>query len=118
MKVRGGRALLNRAGHESTAAIVAEIEDTRKWGLGKDKHGRPLTNYASEPDYTFQISDCSRVISLDLRFDEPSYRRNNLHKIDTLIRTLEKFRDAVEDEQMEYEERERTIERNKNEQED
>lgn len=79
-KTRGGRALLNLPGHQSTAAIVAEID-----GEGS----------VSYPDYTFQISDCTRSIDLDLDFRNAEERENNLYKLDTMISVLKEFRKGV-----------------------
>ena len=78
--VLGARALLNLPGHESTAAIVAEIT-------------RPSAEY---PDITLVISDCSRVIHLSFdRGGTPDERENNLYKVDTLISVLREFRKGL-----------------------
>lgn len=87
MKVRGKRALLNLPGFESTGAIVFEIQDTRKTD--------PDSLYANEPDYTFQLSDCSRSISFAFDFRSPEAQENNLHKVDTMIEVLKAGRRAL-----------------------
>lgn len=50
-------------------------------------------------DATFDISDCSRVISLDFHGSDKSSIENNLFKLDTLIGALHKFREVYELEQ-------------------
>lgn len=97
MKVRGGRALLNLPGFESTGAIVFEIQDTRQ--------EKPDNLYANEPDYTFQLSDCSRSISFALDFRSPEAQENNLHKVDTMIEVLKAGRKALVAEQRLYNKR-------------
>lgn len=87
MKVRGKRALLNLPGFESTAAIVFEIQDTRQVKAG--------ALYANEPDYTFQLSDCSRSINFELDFRSPEAQENNLYKVDTMIEVLKAGRRAL-----------------------
>ncbi len=94
-KVRGGRALLNLPGHHSTAAIIAEIEDTKDWQEGKDRNGRPVQGYTAQPEWTFTISDCSGSVNLELDFGTDNNLENNLHKIDTIINTLKEFRRGV-----------------------
>jgi hypothetical protein len=79
-KTRGGRALLNQPGHQSTAAIVAEID---------------LDSSTRYPDFTFQISDCTRSINLDVDFNDADDRANNIYKLDTMISVLKEFRKGV-----------------------
>lgn len=88
MKVRGKRALLNLPGFESTAAIVFEIQDTRQ-----EDPDNAL--YMNEPDYTFQIADCSRSISFAFDFRSPEAQENNLYKVDTMIDVLRAGRRAL-----------------------
>lgn len=97
-KVRGKRALLNLPGHQSTAAIIAEVEDTRDWKSGKDGDGDRFTAWDS-PDYCLQISDCDRSIKLDLAWQTEDERENALYKIDTMIDALVAFRKGVAAEQ-------------------
>lgn len=114
---RGGRALLNLAPHHSTAAIVAEVEDTRGWKEGEVR-GRPVgttvegkrdedadIRWELEPESTLQIANCDRSIAFEIDFSSESERRNALYKLDTLIGVLTEFREAVADEQRLYVER-------------
>ena len=111
-KCRGGRALLNAPPFHSTAAIVAEVEDTREW---KDGHysamDQPLdpdphaAKHELVPEVCFQISDCDRSIGFELDWIDEAGRANSLHKLDTLIDTLTEFRAAVIEEQRLYADR-------------
>lgn len=115
---RGGRALLNRSSHATTAAIVAEVEDTRTWAegevrgrpIGTDNDGEKVSKLSDlrwelEPNHTLQISNCDRSIAFELDWQTESERANTLHKLDTLIEILAEFREAVADEQRLYVER-------------
>lgn len=77
-KIVGGREMLNLPGHHSTAAIVAEVTT--------DGPGRYDT-YA-----VVQISDCDRKITLEFNPSDADAHENDLHKVDTLIACLRKFR--------------------------
>ena len=94
----GGRAMLNQLGHQSTASIVAEIEDSRFW------KGEP-GSYDS-PNYCLKLSDCDRAVSFDLDFcgDFDDYE-NALYKVDTMIGLLKKFRRGMVIERAQYEKR-------------
>lgn len=95
-KYHGRRALLNRKGHQSTAAVVMEIEDTGRWEEGKDGNGHNLAgSWIPNPMYTFQFANCDRSLAFELSFSDAEERRNNLHKIDTMIRALQDFREGV-----------------------
>lgn len=103
--VHGGRALLNPPGHQTTAAIVAEIEDTSDWKPGKDRNGEPLKRWNIKPNYTLQISDCDRSIRFTLGWEEAEDRKASLEKVDTLLRILKDFRKGVALEQRRCEQR-------------
>jgi hypothetical protein len=81
MKWHGGRALLNKAGYQSTAAIVAEIENTES--VEQDRYYRPR--------YTLQLSNCDRSISFDIEMHDAAARANSLHKVRTMIKHLQAF---------------------------
>jgi hypothetical protein len=80
MRMYGRRAMLNRPGYESTAAIVAEVVENKGYG----KEPEPFW------DVMLQISDCSRTICLSLRdpadpeTDDEQFE-NDMHKLDTII---------------------------------
>lgn len=85
------RKFINREKFESGAYIIASIErETTRWknSAGEDK----VNNYLYP---TLHIADCSRVVSLDVHADNAKTRANVLFKLNTLIDTLTKFRDAL-----------------------
>lgn len=106
MTVRGKRLLLNPPGIQTTAAIVAEVEDTRRWKPGCTKEGKPAdpkNTWEAEPDIVLQISDCSRAIRLSFgEWDSARNRRVDVQKVDRMIEALEAFRAALLDEQRLY----------------
>ena len=78
---------LNLEGHHGDAAIRVFVEDTT---------GRRWRRRPPEPKVRLSISDCTNAISLWFEFDSPERRRNSLHKIDTLLGTLGRFRAALD----------------------
>lgn len=110
MKVHGKRSLLNRPGYNSTAAIVAEIEDTETWPDGKNGEGVEITTrWGAQPSATLRISDCDRAVSLDLDFDTAEDWRNTLYKVDTMIDALVQMRNGLLTERERYMQRVRGI---------
>lgn len=95
-RVHGGRALLNKKGHQSTAAMVAEITDT----------GAKITSHRYYPYALLQMSDCDRSINWDFEWSDKADRENNLYKVNTMLGLLTKFRDGMELEIERYEARE------------
>lgn len=82
-KFHGRRALLNQPGQQTTAAIVAEIEDSSTW------HG--VANKYDEPRCTLQLSNCDRSISFECSISGLMYE-NDLEKVSIMIDALQKFR--------------------------
>ena len=80
-KWHGGRALLNKPGYQSTAAIVAEIENTE--GDDTDRYRRPQT--------TLQFSNCDRSIAFDFEFHDAAARATSVHKVRTMLKHLQAF---------------------------
>jgi hypothetical protein len=88
--------MLNLPGHHSTAAIVAEMEDTSGWPTGKARDGSELSGYNIEPNTTFSITDCDNKVNIEIGFNSENGVENNLHKIDTMIEILQDLRKGVE----------------------
>lgn len=108
MRYHGGRALLNRVGHESTAAIVAEIRNTR--------YDAPNTElWVPAPAYTLQLSDCTRSVTFDLSFHDAEARENNLFKVSKMIDVLKTFQSGLELETVRYSTRLQEAERRRKE---
>lgn len=108
-KVHGSRALLNQPGHHSTAAIVAEIEDTRDWIVGRGRGGADLQRYNAAPLSTFTITDCDSKVNIEVGFDSDNGLENSLHKVDTMISALRKLRRGLVLEGARYAERAKRI---------
>lgn len=47
------------------------------------------------PRLELRITDCTNEIHLEFSVDSPDLRENSLHKIETLIVSLERFRDGL-----------------------
>ena len=95
----GGRALLNKPGFESTGAIVAEVENTRRWKPGKNRRGKDANGYNAEPSVMLQFADCNRSISFAFTLGSAEAHENNLHKVDTMLKLLQQFRAGLAIEQ-------------------
>ena len=78
---------LNLPGFHGDAYVRVFVEDTtfRKW------RRRP-----PEPRVRLRITDCSNQISLWFEVNTEAARENSLHKIDTLLDALQRFRAALD----------------------
>jgi hypothetical protein len=90
--VHGGRGMLNLPGHQTTAAIVAECEDTSSWPVGKGRNGVELDRYSISPHITVQITDCSEKVTLEFDVSTANELDNSLHKIDVITEALAALR--------------------------
>lgn len=113
-KVWGKRALLNLPGHHSTAAIIAEIENTVDWPEGKSRSGGELTSYTAEPNSTLLISDCSNQVNIEIDIGTSARLENSIYKIDTMIDALKALRKGVIREHDRLVERKKHIPQQKN----
>lgn len=96
----GGRSMLNNPGYHSTAAMVAEIEDSSTWKIPENNADDYM--YWSRPTSTLTVSDCTRSITMDFDWDSQRDRDNSLHKIDVMINLLTRFREGMAIEQERY----------------
>jgi hypothetical protein len=98
------RIALNLPGFHGDAYVRVFVEDTtrRKW------RRRP-----PEPRIRFRIADCANEIALWFELDSPAARHNSLHKIETLLGAVQRFRDALRLEAHLYERRELDLARRK-----
>jgi hypothetical protein len=99
---RGGarvdeRTLLNRPAYCGGAFVRVFVEDTSR----KCVRRRPPS-----PRLRLRIADCENRINLEFAIDSFAARENSLHKIDTLLAALRRFRDGLADEAALYAERE------------
>ena len=81
------KLLLNLPGFHGEAHVRVFVEDTtfRKW------RRRPPV-----PRIRLRIADCTNEISLWFEVDSDAARENSLHKIDTLLGALTRFRAALD----------------------
>lgn len=93
------RRFLNLPGFHGGANIQATIEDTR------GDRGHKYNRYVGAPDHWLTISDCSKEIRLEFDWGGAENNANSLHKIDTLIDVLVRFRKGLVVEQALYQKR-------------
>ena len=78
------RIVLNRPAFDGGAHVRVFVEDTS---------GRKLRRgLLPSPRLRLRIADCSNRINLGFSVDSFELRENSLHKIETLIAALERFR--------------------------
>jgi hypothetical protein len=82
------RKFLNRPGHHGGAYVLAEVEDSTHLEMDRNE-------LQSWVNITLVLSDCSRMVSYDFNLETASERKNSLHKIDLLVETLSRFREAM-----------------------
>jgi hypothetical protein len=81
------RTLLNRPGFYGDAAVRVFVEDTSRM---------PWLRTPPEPRVRLRVSDCSNEIALEFSLESEAERVNALFKIDTLLGSLQRFRDALD----------------------
>jgi hypothetical protein len=91
--------LLNLPEFDGGAHVRVLVEDTSAHRV----HRRWLPS----PRLKLRITDCENEIHLEFSVDSTDVRENSLHKIDTLIAALERFRSGLRAEAVLREERER-----------
>jgi hypothetical protein len=78
------RTRLNRAAFDGGAHVRVFVEDT--------SHRQLRRRRLPSPRLRLRIADCSNQVNLEFSVDSPELRENSLHKIETLIAALERFR--------------------------
>jgi hypothetical protein len=78
------RVLLNRPAFDGGAHVRVFVEDTSERKLRRRR--------LPSPRLKLRIADCVNEIHLEFSVDSYEARENSLHKIETLIATLERFR--------------------------
>lgn len=84
-KVYGLKRLLNGPGFHSTACVSSNIT------LETYKHSGHVSCWGD-----MSISDCNRVVTLDLGFSTKKEFENSLYKLDTLISACKEAKDNLE----------------------
>jgi len=93
------RLRLNHRRFDGGAEVRVYVEDT------SDAPRHQLHS----PRLRLRISDCSNRINLEFAVESQEQRANALHKIDTLLGALSRFRDGLVAEAALYAERERQL---------
>ena len=93
------KRLLNLPEFDGGAHVRVLVEDT---STHRVRRRRPPS-----PRLKLRITDCSNEIHLEFSVDSADVRENSLHKIDTLIASLERFRSGLAAEAALHTERER-----------
>ena len=91
------RLRLNFAMYDGGAEVRVFVEDTTAARYGE----------VPSPRLRLRITDCANQIALEFGVETPEQRANSLHKIDTLVGALNRFRDGLIEEAALYAERER-----------
>ena len=81
------RMLLNRPQFDGGAHIRVFVEDTSARKLRWRRHP-PV------PRLRLRIADCTNEIALEFSVESAELRENALHKLETLLGAVERFRDA------------------------
>jgi hypothetical protein len=77
------RTRLNLPGFYGDAYVRVYVEKTSARSCTRD------------PRIRLRIADCSNTIALEFSLETAPLRENSLHKIDTLLAALHRFRDAL-----------------------
>ena len=93
------RIVLNLADFDGGAHVRAFVEDTSAKGVRRRR--------IPSPRLKLRITDCASAIHLEFSVDSAAERQNSLHKINTLIASLGRFRAGLEAEAALRVERER-----------
>lgn len=93
------KTLLNLPEFDGGAHVRALVEDTSVHRVRRRR--------LPSPRLKLRITDCTNEIHLEFSVDSAGARENSLHKIDTLIAALERFRSGLRAEAALREQRER-----------
>ena len=106
------REFLNLPGFHDGAYVVAYVEDTSAREIGKrDGWGVELGRYVNpRPRIILELADCSNRINLEFELASELHVENSLHKVDTLLAVLARFRAGLVAEADRYRAREREVE--------
>ena len=94
------RTPLNLPAFDGGAFVRVFVEDTRG-------RRRRFSRAPVDPRIRLRMGDCINEIALEFSVETAEARENALHKIDTLLDALGRFRAALADEAALYAERER-----------
>ena len=106
------REFLNLPGFHDGAYVVAYVENTAgreieqrdRWGVDLDYYVNP------RPRIILELADCSNRINLEFEVHSELHVENSLHKVDTLLAVLARFRAGLVAEGERYGARESEVE--------
>jgi hypothetical protein len=84
------RTLLNLPDFDGGAYVRVFVEDT------SNRTARRRLQPLPSPRLKLRIADCVNEVNLEFSIDSPELRENSLHKIETLVAALERFRAGLE----------------------
>ena len=94
------KTFLNRPEFDGGAHVRVYVEDTSA-RRARFRRSPPA------PHLRLRVADCVNEIALEFSVSSPELRENSLHKIETLLGALSRFRDGLEAEAELYAARER-----------
>ena len=94
------RLVLNFPEFDGGAYVRVYVEDT-------SYRKRRFRRHPPVPRLRLRVADCVNEVSLEFSVESASLRQNSLHKAETLLGALTRFRDALAAEAELYAERER-----------
>ena len=100
------RTRLNYPDFDGGAFVRVFVEDTS---------ARRVRRRIPDPRLRLRIGDCSKEIYLEFSVENATVRENSLHKIDTLLGALDRFRNGLQAEADLHAERERARAHNRKE---
>ena len=106
------RTLLNLPGFHSGAFVYVYVEDTSQRTLLREADCEADCDCCPqnfEPYTVLEVADCNGTIGLTFDIDTAAGRLNSLHKLDTLMASLNLFRAALVEEFEPYDRRERRL---------
>ena len=83
---------LRRPDSRTPPVRVDEYARLNRAGMYGDAYVRV---FVSAHEFVLEIADCTNAINLEFSISSPQLRENSLFKIDTLIGTLQHFRDGL-----------------------
>jgi hypothetical protein len=88
------RVFLNLPGFHGGAYVIAYVEDTS----GREPYRLPRTGklVPEQPRLILELADCNDRIELEFELYSEAQRENSMHKVETLIATLQRFRLALD----------------------
>ena len=88
------RVFLNLPGFHGGAYVITYVEDTSGREPWRQKRTGKL--FPEEPRVILEFADCADRVNLEFELYSRARRENSMHKVDTLIAALQRFRAALD----------------------